>query len=383
MLIYGQLNTTASADQTITLYHRVNPSSSFSVIGSTQTNAEGFYDFTRAESAVLSNRSWYVRARSLPGNVHSRTVHEHVAAAVSLTAPTPPGPSFLTGQPIMFTGEVSPHHAGGHVLLQEQTGSLGASWTTLKEGLLRRSSRYSIADRFKVPGDYDLRALFSGDSRNTAGASDSVTVVVQQKEKSDFTIATSSPIIDEGSPATIFGVLGRPRTTTPAPSVGVTLWGREREQPYLAIASAVTAADGSYSFDVSPVRSEEYEVRTTLGAGRVTQQLYEGVRDVVTLTVNPMSSVVGGSATFTGTVSPDKAGHAIELQQLGTDGLFHAVATSTVSTGSVCQFVWTFGNSGTHTFRLHITGGPENVGGHSAPVAVAVALPPVQSLPVP
>lgn len=94
-----------------------------------------------------------------------------------------------------------------------------------------------------------------------------------------------------------------------------------------------------------------------------------------------MTSAVGQSVAFTGTVTPDKAGHVIELQRLGRDGLFHTVDAGVVSAGSAYEFAWTFGTSGTETFRAHIAGGPDNVGGYSPAVAVTVSLPLVSTLP--
>ena len=388
VLIYGQLNTTNSGDQTIVLYHRVNPSRVFTVIQTTKTTSTGFYEFTRTLnpitnlSVVLSNRSWFVRAPGLPGNIHSRTVHERVAAAVSLTAPTPPSTGFLTNDPVTFTGAVVPDHVGDRVVLQEQTGSLGNSWKTLKGGRLDSASQFSIPYRFKVPGDHDLRVLFPGDARNLAAASAEVTVTVQQKEVPDFTINTSAPIITEGTSATISGILNTPATTSPDPSALVTLWGHTYGQAYEAIATTTTGTNGSYSFTVTPTNNEEYQVRTTLAPLRGSAQLFEGVQDGLTISSSSPISTVGHSVTFTGVVSPNKAGHVIDLERLGTDGHYHVVAVGFVNAGSAYGFMWTFGTSGTKTFRVHIPGGPDNVGADSPAVVVTVALPPVQSLPL-
>src|SRR5947209_20277591 len=54
VLIYGQLNGTNVAGQTVRLYHRVNPSPGFALVGRTTTDARGFYEFTRAEGVVLT-----------------------------------------------------------------------------------------------------------------------------------------------------------------------------------------------------------------------------------------------------------------------------------------------------------------------------------------
>jgi hypothetical protein len=381
VLIYGQLNSTSPGDQKIVLYHRINPNSFFTVIGTTTTSTTGFYEFTRAEGVVLTNRSWYVRAPGLTGNIHSRTAHERVAAAVSLGTPTPPSTGFLTNQPVVFTGAVAPDHAGDRVLLQEQTGPLGDSWKTLKAGRLDSASQFAITYRFKVPGDDDLRVLFNGDARNVAGASDSVTVAVQQKEKPDFTINTSAPIIGEGSSAAISGILSTPNTTTPEPSLNVTLWGHVQGQAFAPIDHAVTATDGSYTFTVSPTHNEEYQVRTTFAPFSASAQLFEGVRDTVTISPSSTASAVGSSVTFTGTVAPDKAGHVIELQRLGADLHYHTVAIKFVNASSAYKFAWTFGTPGNKTFRVHVPGGPDNVGGYSTPVTIIVSLPAVPLLP--
>jgi hypothetical protein len=118
VLIYGQLNGANSAGRTIVLYHRIHPRPYFMIVGVTKTNSFGFYEFTRAENVVLTNRSWFVRAPGLPGNVHSRTIHERVAAALSLTASSSIGD---TSHPIVFSGHVDPvgFHVGEPVYLQE------------------------------------------------------------------------------------------------------------------------------------------------------------------------------------------------------------------------------------------------------------------------
>jgi hypothetical protein len=381
VLIYGQLRGADIANQKIVLYHRINPNPNFTVIGTTTTTATGFYEFTRVEGVVLTNRNWYVRAPGLPGNVHSRTVHERVAAEVTLTAPTPPTGGFLTNQPVTFTGAVAPDHAGQRVLLQEQTGTNGNAWKTLKGGPLDGASQFSIPTRFKAPGDYTLRVLFAGDKRNVAGASDTVTVTVDQKEKPDFTINASPAIISDGGSATITGVLSQAGTATADPNVMVTLFGHTYGQPYTPIASTTTGSDGSYTFTVTPQHNEEYQVRTSFAPARASAQVYVGVQDVVSITSSSMTSAVGQSVTFTGSVTPDKAGHLVELQRLGADGHYQVVAVGLVNASSAYQFVWTFGTPGTKTFRVRVPGGPDNVGGYSSTEAITVSLPAVTALP--
>jgi hypothetical protein len=202
-------------------------------------------------------------------------------------------------------------------------------------------------------------------------------VTVQQKEKPGFTITTSAPIVPVGSSATISGTLA----TASTESVMVTLWGHTANQPDAPIATAPTGTGGTYSFTVTPLHNTEYQVRTTFAPARASAQLYEGVQDAVTITPSGTTSSVGQSVTFTGVVTPDKAGHLIDLERLGADGHYHVVEVGVVNASSAYQFSWTFGTPGSKTFRVRIPGGPDNVAGASPPVSIAVALPPVTTLP--
>jgi hypothetical protein len=374
VLIYGQLKGPDHADQMITLYHRVNPAPTFSVIGTTQTNALGQYEFTRADGIVLSNRSWYVRGPLL---THSRTVHERVAALVSLAAnPT----SGLTRHPIVFTGHVTPDHTGSVVVLQAQNGS-SDNWTTLKRAVVGAGSNYQISQAWRTPGERDVRVLFRGDGRNTPAPSDPVSVTIQQTQIPDFTINTTDPIVDNDSPATISGVLDQPGTTTPEPTTSVSLFAREPDGgPFKLVSTQMTGTDGSYGFTEQTTTNELYEARTTFAPPRHSAVLFQGVQDVVTMT-GPMTSTVNGNVAFTGDVSPGKAGHVIYLQKFGADNNWHTVEVGLVHADSTFQFGWTFGTAGTKEFRARITGGPANVGGASAPVTVDVTQPALTLLP--
>jgi hypothetical protein len=377
VMIYGQLNTDHPGNRLIVLYHRVNPATQFSVVGTTRTNATGFYEFLRADGVVTTNRNWFVTG---PGTTHSRTVHEHVAASVGLTASTTTGD---TNHAIVFSGHVSPNHAGERVYLQLQQGFSGDDWGTLKSGRLGPGSNYSISYRFKDPGERDLRVLLPGDARNITSTSDDLTVSVQQTQNPSFTINAAPQNIDEGSTATISGVLYKAgSTTTPDGGVGVTLWGHAYGKPYIPLQFGTTnSTTGGYSFTVMPSQNIAYQVRTTPAPPRSTAQVFVGVRDVVSITPSSTSSTVGGTITFIGGVIPDKAGHAIYLQRLGADHDWHTVKTTFVTAGSTYTFSWRFGTPGTKVFRVLVPGGPYNISGHSASESIAVALPAVQLLP--
>jgi hypothetical protein len=379
VLIYGQLNTPPVSDQKIVLYHHVAGSGQgYTRVSTTRTDSHGFYSFPRAEDVVMTNRSWFVREPGIHG-VHSRTVYEKVAALVSIAASVTQQD---TNHPVVFTGHVTPDHSGGRVALQEQVGS-SDDWKTLKTGRIGPGSNYSISYRFRVPNAYDVRVLFRGDNRNAAGASDPVTVTIQQAQVPGFTISSSAPVVDEGQPVTISGVLDQPSSTTGEPNTMVTLYARPVGQSgFVPVANTTTGSDGSYSFAPQmPTGNTLYEVKATFAPSRHSAVLLEGVRDVVTMTASSTSSTVGGKVTFNGTVLPDKAGHVIYLERLGADNDWHVVEVRYVRSNSTFQFGWRFGNTGTREFRARITSDARNVGAASAPVTITVSPAPTSSLP--
>jgi hypothetical protein len=94
------------------------------------------------------------------------------------------------------------------------------------------------------------------------------------------------------------------------------------------------------------------------------------------------TATVGGKVVFTGSVTPDKAGHLIVLQRLGVDGHWHPVELRRVRPSSTFQFVWVFGKAGTDQFRARIFSDPHNVGAASDSVTITVAgSAPASSLP--
>ncbi|MBV8219453.1 MAG: hypothetical protein JO325_13385, partial [Solirubrobacterales bacterium] len=273
-----------------------------------------------------------------------------------------------------FTGSVTSNHAGERVVLQEETKY--GDWRDLKSGRLDGGSNYSIIYRWAFAGDHTVRVLFPRDVRNIAGASDPVTVEVQQKQVPGFTITSSDQLISYGQSVTISGVLDEPSsTTTPDPNIPVTLWARNAYQSqFTPVADTTTGTDGSYTFlPQAPDYNTVYQVRTTMAPARHSAALFEGVQDVLTMTPDSTTSEVGGHITFTGTVLPDKAGHVIYLQRLGADGDWHNEEIQFVTNASTFQFGWTFGKAGTYQFRARITGDRGNVGGASAPVAIQVS----------
>ena len=374
VLIYGHLAGPGNADQLIRLYHRVNPHLAYSLIGTTHTDAAGFYEFTRADGVVDTNRSWFVRG---PNSSHSRTVFESVQSLVSLTADKTTAD---TRHPIAFTGTIDPAHPFQRIWLQERSGT-GDDWHTIKAGFTRAGSTYRIDYRWSIAGAYDVRTVLSGDRRDRRSYSDPVSVIIQQAQRPYLSINSSAPVIRYGSAANVSGVLDKVGTTTPDAGVPVTLLARTATTKYTAIATTTTGADGSYSFSESPQSNTLYVVRVTLTASRHTSALLEAVHDVVSATPSTTNTTVGSPVTFTGSVLPGKSGGVVYLQRLGKDGDWHTVKVGFLNASSAYQISWTLGDAGTETFRTRVLGDRANAGGASDPMAITVTPPPASRLP--
>jgi hypothetical protein len=374
VLVYGQLKGPALANQTIRLYHHVvGGPPGYSLISTTTTDQFGFYEFVRADGIVDTNRSWFAAG---PNASHSRTISERVASVLTITASTS---NATTGQPVTFTGQATPNHAFERVLLQEQSASSG-DWHTLRSAMIGPGSNYAVRFTWRTPGERDVRVVLPADARNIRGESDAVPVTIQQRQVTGFTINSSNPVTPYGTPVTISGVLTPGPTAQPAI---VELWARPTTGgPFTMIGTSPVSASGAYSFTETPLANTIYQARVTFGAIHRSAPLWEGVRDLVTLTPSSTTSMVGGKVTFTGDVMPGKAGHVVYLQRLGADGEWHAVESTFASSLSTFQFDWTFARQGTYQFRARIFSDGHNVGAPSAPVRITVmGIAPVTTLP--
>jgi hypothetical protein len=374
VLIFGHLAGPNNASRKVVLYHRVGLRKQFTVVSRTRTNASGKYFFPRAQHVVNDNRSWYVRG---PHHSHSTTIHEKVAAEVTLSSNTASG---TTRHAIAFKGQITPGR-GVKVALQEQTAA-GNSWRTVGSTRVGAGGRFSINHAWRRPGPHTVRIHFPGDTINTPASSNPTAVVVNQRQAPYFTIQSSDVLLADGATATVSGVLDKPHTSVGQGGVAIGLFARVPRSgaKFTQVATTTTAADGSYGFTVGGATNELYQARVA-GKRRHSAILFQGVQDAVTITPSTTSSTVGGHVTFTGSVAPDNAGHPVLLEYIGHDGQWQVAATSTVGPDSTYSIPWTFGNPGTHQFRVRVAGGPDNVGGASAPVMITVAQPTLSSLP--
>jgi hypothetical protein len=375
VLIYGRLLGPNNADRKIWLFHRINPAPRFTPVQVTRTNSQGFYEITRADGVVNTNRNWFVLG---PDNTHSKTIHELVADEVTLSSASA---SSTTGQIVDFTGSVFPAHVHKRVLLQEQTSTSGNGWKTIDSGYTGGGSAFSIEHHFREAGSYTLRAFFPADPRNVASQSPSITQTIEQQQNPSFTISGSAQALVNGQTETISGTLyADGSTTTVQPNVSLTLYGRTPNGGFHALQSGMTNGSGEYSFTAMPVHNTVY--RVVASAKQATANLFVGVQDVVTATPSATTDNVGGTITISGTVTPDHSGHVLYLQKQDTAGQWVDVKAGQLTNGSQYSFNFTPGMASTKNLRVQITGGPWNVGGISSTIVLTVSgVAPAPTLP--
>ncbi|MFI5004163.1 MAG: hypothetical protein ACHQE6_04035 [Solirubrobacterales bacterium] len=390
-MIFGRLvcrGRTSAAGRVVRLYHHLLGAPGFSYVQSTTTDAQGFYQFQRADGVVETNRIWHVRSHG----AESANRRVRVAAQVTLSGP-PEGTQILTGpaNKVTFTGTVNPADVGARVVLQRQNALTGNEWRRIDSGRVEPGGGFSILHTFLVPGDANIRVLVRSQGRNIPSPSNVLSYEISQAQNPALTINASADPIAFGQSVTISGVLAGGASTT------VTLLARTvHQRGFAPVAQTSTDASGNYSFPPqSPVNSTFYEVEGSVppcpahaaclvASHLVTSAvLYEGVKYVLTAQVSPSSALEGQTLTFTGTVAPSRPGHVIYLERQNASGQeFHVVRVSTVSPESTFSIPYEVFSTGTLVFRVHIPGGPENGAATSQQFAIPVGPAPAGTLTV-
>lgn len=401
VVIFGRLRCSRpaqQADQTVKLYHRLIGSHSlgFTYVQSVSTDAHGFYELSRADGVVETNRAWYVRAHG----AQSASRRIRVAAQVSLSGP-PTGTQLLTGaaNKVTFTGSVSPADVGARVILERQNAVTGSEWRRIDVGTVEQGGSFTIVHTFRFPGDANLRVLVRSQGRNVPSASgDVLEYEISQTQNPALTIVASQDPISFGQSVTITGVLAGPS----AADRPVTLLARTRGQSFAPVAQATTDANGNYSFPAqSPMGSTFYRVKTAKQmvcagaappvmtpcaaqpAGPVVKSavLYEGVKDILTAQVSATTVQAGQKLTFSGSVAPSQPGHVVYLERQNANGTgYHVVDLTQVNPDSTYSIVHEVYDPGTKVFRIYVPGGPGNLGAVSQPFTITVTPAPAAAL---
>lgn len=365
VVIFGRLACSRRTGQTIRLFHHVRGRPGVQPVGVTHTDARDFYEFSRADGKVESNRYWFVRSRG----ARSGRAYIRVAAQVTLSGPAE-GTQLLTGpsNAVTFTGTVRPADVGARVILQRQNAATGTDdWRRIDVGRVTTGGRFSIRHTFVAPGDASIRVLVRSRGRNIPSSSNLLEYEISQAQNPALTIMSSQDPISFGQSLTISGTLAQ------APLQPVTLLARTATQPaFTVVALATTGPQGTYSFPAqAPANNTQYVVRSAMRSSAV---LFEGVHDLLTAQTSSTSVQAGQAVTFSGTVAPDHTGHMIYLERRNADsGDYHVVQVASVGSGSRYSITHHIYDPGNDVFRVFIPGGPENEGAASQPFTIHVS----------
>jgi hypothetical protein len=393
VIVFGALrcaNPATVGGQEVKLYAHLAGVPGFTVVQTATTEGSGFYEFSPADGTIETNRSFFVRSHG----ARSATRPVRVAAQVTLSGPAEG--QLLTGYPnrVTFTGSVSPADAGARVILQRQNALTGNQWRHIDSGVVEASGDFTIVHTFVVPGDANIRVLVRSQRRNVPSESNLLAYSVSQAQNPELTIQASADPIAFGETVTISGKRGDDARQS------VTLMDRTaRQQGFAPVAQTTTNAAGEYSFPAqSPVNSTFYRVigstcviaphpprhviqRCGAHHGLSSAVLYEGVKDVLTAQASPSTVQAGQSVAFSGTISPEHAGHIVYLERQNARGPgFHVIQVAIVGAGSTYSIVHRLYDTGTKVLRVSIPGGPDNEGAVSQPFTIQVTPAPASVL---
>lgn len=366
-LAYGQGTCAgaAAAEQTVTIYEHPAGTPGFSVLGTTTSTKEGFYQLSTG--ALSDNTVFYAAI----GAAHSATRAARVAAQVTVTGP-PETKTLFSGistgrrHAVTFSGTVSPDDAGALVVLQRENAIRGNEWHQISRPVLvDRNGDFSITHAFSVPGASSIRVLVRQNRRNIASPSNVLSYAISQAQNPSLTIeSTQDPLTYKTSTVISGAVAGEPNTA-------VTLLARNPQGRFAPVATATTNPEGKYAFPAqTPLTSTFY--RVTAGS-RSSAVLYEGVKYVLTAAPSATTVLSGQPLTFSGTVTPVSAGHQIYMEKENVAGTaFHAVAVGSVAADGSYSITRSFFAPGTYVLRVKIPGDSQNGGAASQTFTVTV-----------
>jgi hypothetical protein len=369
--LFGRLLCTHGAvtsGQTVTIYERVAGTPGVQVLGQATTGAGGFYSILAP--SLTADTSFY--ATSATGRSGTRAVH--VAPQVTLKGPAE-NVQLLTGRrgAVSFSGTVDPTNEGAVILLQRESATSSEDWHAIQRGVVGAGGAYSLTHRFTIPGEANLRVLVRPHQRfMVRGISNTLSYSISQRQNSRLTINSSADPVAHGQSIELTGTLAG------GASQPVTLLARAPGRGWAPIAKATTDAAGSYSFTQTPLQSTFYRVT---GPSVNSTVLFEGVRYVLTAGVSASTVQSGQELTFSGAVTPARAGHVVYLERQNLfGGGYHVVDVSTVASDGGYAVSHAIFGTGKEVFRVKVPGDRANQSASSSPFTIEVTPPPSAAL---
>jgi len=370
--------------QTVTIYERMAGVPGFKVVGTTTTattTPEGAYTFTSAP--LVTDSTFYAEA------VHARSAEKIIGVAPQVKLEGPAEGTILeTGlaHQVTFKGTVNPTDTGAEVVLERENSTSTEEWRTIQLGnFVKANGTYTITYNFGAPGDVDLRAVVLRHGKfDVHGVSNALSYEIDQTQNPHLTLEPKTDPVAYGQPVILKGVL-----KTGGAGKKVVLSDRSSGGTFTKVAEATTGVGGAYEITI-PSATESTFYQATSGVLH-SVAVYEGVKwivDPATVTATKVSS--GQEVTFSGTVSPDRAGHFVYLERQNVyGGGYHVVDLSTVTASTPTTGTYSIKYNpigrGKQAYRIKVPGDPINQAGSSAPLELEVtpsSAPPPTLVPV-
>jgi len=372
--LFGRLTCAKGAEtagQAVTVYEHLAGHAT-QTIGTATTQTGGYYTFL-APAPVLDT-VYYVSA----AGATSLKRQVRVAPQVTISGPAE-GSELHTGAAnrATFSGTVSPAAAGAIVVLQREAATAHEEWVVIQHGIVGAGGTYTFVHDFLVPGDANIRVLVRAHGRYTVyGASSQLSYVISQAQNPLLTLVASSAG-PSGDPVSYGETVTLAGTLAGGANRPVALWARTAGGSFTKIASATANAAGQYRFEETPLQDTSYRVIAPHGAK--SSVLFEGVRYLLTAAVSATSAQAGQTLTFSGTITPYRAGHTVYLERENAGGSgFHVVGVASMSAPPAGSSVASYSIShtvfgtGTQVYRVKVPGDPANQGRASAPFTIEV-----------
>jgi hypothetical protein len=167
----------AAPSATVTLLERTRLQRGFTAIATVTAGGDGSYAFP----TQTPQQSTFYKVTGA-GKTSSR-LFEGVRYGLTATASTS---SMQAGQPIVFSGTITPGHAGHPVYLQVQNGT-GVGFHTVEVGQVTSAGTYALEHAFYATGVRQLRVKVPGDPENQGVASPLFAVEVTPAPSSALT----------------------------------------------------------------------------------------------------------------------------------------------------------------------------------------------------
>ena len=165
---------------------------------------------------------------------------------------------------------------------------------------------------------------------NAPAATSPASYEISSAENPALTLETATDPLLYGESTKLKGVVAGAKEGTP-----VTLLAHGRGGHFATVATGHTDKTGAYEFTQTPLTNTLYRVSSgaTNSAG-----LFEGVKYALTASPFPSTVQAGQPLTFSGSVQPALAGHAVYLERQGLLKLgWHVVDVGTVGTPAISE----------------------------------------------